>query len=58
MIVSVIFRIGVGFAFAWLTRRLRLYFTLPLAVISIFAVLLAVQMLLGFFDIQIDVIAP
>jgi hypothetical protein len=58
MIVSVIFWIVVGFAFAWFTRRLRLYFIIPLAVISIFVVLFAAQALLYFFGIRIDVIAP
>ena len=58
MIVSAIFWLAVGFTFAWPTRRLHLYFTIPLAVISIFVVLLAVQLVLGLFGIQIDVIAP
>ena len=53
MIVSVLFWVIVGCAFAWLTRRLRLYFTVPLAVISIFVVLLAVELVLGLFGLQI-----
>jgi hypothetical protein len=58
LIAGVVFWLAIGFAFAWLTRRLRLYFTVPLAVVSIFIVLIAVQALLYFFNIQIEVIAP
>jgi len=58
LIVGIIFWLAVGFAFAWLTRRLRLYFTVPLAVVSIFVALIAAQALLYLFSIQIDVIAP
>jgi len=58
IIVGVIFWLAVGFAFAWLTRRLRLYFTIPLAVVSIFVALVAEQAVLYFFGIEIDVIAP
>jgi len=58
IIVGVIFWLSIGFAFAWCTRRLRLYFTVPLAGICIFMVLIAVQQLLYFFSIQIDVVAP
>jgi hypothetical protein len=45
IIVGIIFWLAVGFAFAWLTRRLRLYFTVPLAVVSIFVALIAAQAL-------------
>ena len=58
IIVGIIFWLAVGFAFAWLTRRLRLYFTVPLAVVSIFVALIAAQALLYLFSIQIDGIAP
>jgi hypothetical protein len=58
IMVGIIFWLAIGFAFAWLTRRLRLYFTVPLAVVSIFVVLIAAQALLYFFSIQIEVIAP
>jgi hypothetical protein len=58
IIVGVIFWLAIGFAFAWLTRRLRLCFIVPLAVVSVFVVLLAEQMVLSLFSIQIEVIAP
>jgi hypothetical protein len=58
IIVGVMFWLAIGFAFAWLTRRLRLYFTVPLAVVSIFIALVAEQAVLYFFGIQIDFIAP
>ena len=39
MIFSILVWLTVGFIFGWFTRRLRLYFTIPLAVIAIYAVL-------------------
>ena len=56
--VGIMFWLAAGFAFAWFTRRLRLYFIIPLAVISVFVVLIAEQAALGLFGVQIDVIAP
>ena len=56
--VGILFWLAAGFAFAWFTRRLRLYFIIPLAVISVFVVLIAEQAALGLFGVQIDVIAP
>jgi Na+/H+ antiporter NhaD/arsenite permease-like protein len=58
VILSIIFWLAIGFAFAWFTRRLRLYFTIPLAVIAIFVSLIGAQALLYLCGIQIDVIAP
>ena len=58
IILSVIFWLVIGFVFAWFARRLRLYFTIPLAVIAIFVALIAAQALLYLFGLQIDVIAP
>jgi hypothetical protein len=58
IMVGIIFWLAVGFAFAWLTRRLRLYFTVPLAVVSIFVALIAAQELLYLFGIEIGVTAP
>jgi hypothetical protein len=58
VVLSVLFWLVIGFAFAWFARRLRLYFIIPLAVISVFVALIAAQALLYLFGIQIDVIAP
>ena len=58
IITGGIFWLTVGFAFAWLTRRLRIYFTVPLAVISICAALFAGQAGLYFLGLQIAVTAP
>lgn len=52
MILSILFWVLVGFAFAWLTRRLRLYFTVPLAVVAIFVALFAAQAFLYLLGIE------
>jgi hypothetical protein len=58
VIVGVMFWLATGFVFAWFTRRLRLCFIVPLAVVSIFLVLITAQALLNFCRVQIEVIAP
>ncbi|HEY4416826.1 MAG TPA: hypothetical protein VGO57_14135 [Verrucomicrobiae bacterium] len=58
MILGFLFWLIVGVAFAWLTRRLRLYYTFPLAVTTIFVVLMAAVLFLGLFGIRIPVDGP
>jgi hypothetical protein len=52
MILGILFWVMVGFAFAWFTRRLRLHFTIPLAVVAIFVAVAAAQALLSLFGIE------
>lgn len=57
LILSILFWLAIGGAFAWFTRRLRLYFTVPLAVVSVFAALIAAQVFLYLFSVRIDVLS-
>ena|ERR1039458_7931012 len=52
MILSILFWAGVGFAFAWFARRLRLRFTVPLAVVAILVALTVAHALLNLFGID------
>lgn len=56
--VSILFWLGIGVAFAWLVHRLRLFLTIPLALVSIFVALLAAQAFLYLFTIKIEVLGP
>ena len=48
IVLSILFWVGVGISFAWLTRRLRFRFTVPTAIATIFVVTVAVHALLYF----------
>jgi hypothetical protein len=58
MILSILFWLVIGGAFAWLTRRLRLYFTVPLAVIAIYVALFAAGSVLYLFGIETPIDGP
>ena len=52
IILSILVWLIVGFIFGWFTRRLRLYFTIPLAVIAIYAVLIIASGLFYVFGVE------
>jgi len=57
--LSILFWIAIGFTFAWFTRKLRLRFTIPLAVVSVFVITIATHAVLYFlFGIEADLDGP
>jgi len=57
--LSILFWTFIGFGFAWVTRKLRLRFTIPLAAISILGITFAAHALLYFlFGIEADMDGP
>jgi hypothetical protein len=57
-ILSILYWLAVGVAFAWFARRMRLYFMIPLAAVSVFFALMSAELLLALFRLRIDVLAP
>jgi len=58
MFLSVLFWTVIGLAFAWLTRRFRLSFTLPLAAVVIFLAMMTAISVLGIFGIEAEISGP
>ena len=58
MILSILVWLIVGFVFGWFTRRLRLHFTIPLAVIAIYIVLIIASGLFYVFGVWPNMDGP
>jgi hypothetical protein len=58
MLLSIILWIGIGSVFAWFTRRLRLRFTVPLAVVVIFLVTMTAISVFRLFGIEWELDGP